>query len=300
MHDGIEEFLTHLQQENGYSNNTIFAYKNDLYQFTEFVEQVCQIQSWSQLSVQCLNRYSLDLRERDYATSTMARKTAAVRKFCGYLTDSGVLREDPSPGLTSPKVAKSTPKALTRDEVDRLISEPLNSTDESEVIQLRDRAMLTLLYGAGMRVSELVNLDVSDVELSTPQIFCRGKQDRIRSIPISSEVQSAVSAYLSESRPSIVKDPSEQALFLNHRGQRLTRQGFWLILRRYAADVGLEDVTPHTLRHSFATHQIMEGKELEDVQQTLGHVSSSTTQVYEQMARDMTIQEDSSADTDSL
>jgi integrase/recombinase XerD len=179
-------------------------------------------------------------------------------------------------------VAKSVPKALTREQIDRLLAQP-EMLDGEEMT--RDVAMLHLLYATGIRVSELVSLNLDDLRLEGPPAVLVGRADRKRLAPIDGQVVAALEAYLRERKPVEQSDGSEvEAVFLNHRGRRLTRQGFWLILKTYAERAGFEDITPHTLRHSFAAHQILDGRELSDVQELLGHVSISTTQVYEDLA----------------
>lgn len=284
MRETVNGFLSALETEKGFSANTISAYRNDLSQFVDFLQEDQRIASWSELTSNNLKAYLLFLRERDYAASTVARKTAAIRSFCGYLTEVNVLRSDPAEGIDSPKVAKSVPKAMTPGEVQALFEQPLQSASAEG---LRDLTMLQLLYGTGMRVSELVNLDVEDIDIEEQVVRCHGKQGRERRVPITGEVARVLDEYLARSRPVIARDDNTRALFLNHRGQRLTRQGFWLILKGYAEDAGIDDITPHTLRHSFATHQLLDGKDLSDLQQILGHVSISTTQVYEHLAQQM-------------
>lgn len=284
MWEGVAGFLRQLEAEKGFSSNTISAYKNDLNQFITFLTQERGMTSWQELSDEHLKAYTLYLREREYATSTVARKTAAIRSFCGYLVEQQILRTDPSEQISSPRVAKSVPKAMTREEVEALFAEP-ERTQTAE--GLRDLAMLQLLYGTGMRVSELVSLDVVDIDLTRLTVACTGKQDRRREVPIGSQVADTLGDYLTQARPLISKSDEMPALFLNHRGQRLTRQGFWLILKGYAESAGIEDITPHTLRHSFATHQLLDGKDLSEVQQMLGHVSISTTQIYEELASNL-------------
>lgn len=284
MHDDIDRFLAELESDRGFSANTIAAYRNDLSQFVVFMQSTYGTQSWRELTEEHLGGYQLHLRERGYANSTVARKTAAVRSFCGYLLDQEILRADPSAGLPSPRVEKSVPRAMSREEVELLLAQPAQSGGAES---LRDQAMLELLYASGLRVTELVSLNVDDVDLNLNAIRCTGRQGKNRNIAVTEPVASTLEQYLEVARPVIRKNDAEDALFLNHRGQRLTRQGFWLILKGYAADAGIDDITPHTLRHSFAAHQLMDGKELSEVQHALGHVSISTTQVYDQIASQM-------------
>ncbi len=284
MREGVDRFLADLESGKGFSANTIAAYRNDLTQFLTFMTNDHGLQSWGEMGESQLKAFQLHLRERKYANSTVARKTAAVRSFCGYLVEQQILRADPSSALPSPRVDKSVPRAMTRDEVDALLAQPA-AADDAE--SMRDRAMLELLYASGLRVTELVSLNVEDVDLDTGTIRCHGRQGKVRTIQTRGDVAATLAAYVTRARPVIRRSDSENALFLNHRGQRLTRQGFWLILKGYAAEAGIHDITPHTLRHSFATHQLLDGKDLAEVQQALGHVSISTTQVYAQLASDM-------------
>lgn len=284
MRDGVDRFLSGLEADKGFSTNTISAYRNDLSQFATFVESNLGLNSWRELAETHLTSYQLHLRDRGYANSTVARKTAAIRSFCGYLVSEEILRSDPSSALPSPRVAKTVPRAMTRNEVETLL-EKASHSDGAEGV--RDAAMLQLLYASGLRVTELVSLNIDDVNVETATIRCQGRQGRDRSIDLMSGMAETLRAYVDTARPAIRQHEQEQALFLNHRGQRLTRQGFWLILKGYAQQAGIAEITPHTLRHSYATHQLLDGKDLSDVQRALGHVSISTTQVYEQLADQM-------------
>ncbi len=278
----IDRFLSELEGDRGFSANTVSAYGNDLGQFATFLAERRHVPSWAVLGDEDVQAFEVFLRERGYAASTVARKTAATRTFCNYLVEQQILRSDPSAKMTTPKVAKSIPKAMTRDEIDRLLEQP-EIIDGDEMI--RDIAMLRLLYATGIRVSELVSLDIDDVRLDDLPSIMVGRTDRKRMVPIGQDVVTAIAAHINERKPAEKADGSaNHALFLNHRGRRLTRQGFWLILKTYAERAGFEDITPHTLRHSFAAHQILDGRELSDVQELLGHVSISTTQVYEDLA----------------
>jgi integrase/recombinase XerD len=281
MHDSIGRFLGALEAGSDFSSNTVSAYKNDLNQFVRYLHEHHGIASWAEVEPTHLTSYILSLREREYASSTVARKTAAVKSFFGFMTRDGQVRSDPAESLASPRVEKYVPKAMSEHEIQSLLREPLTeSTPES----VRDHAMLHVLYSSGMRVSELVHLDLDDVDLEQGTVCCTGKQNRRRHVELSPEAIRALKEYQERSRPLIARSADEKALFLNHRGSRLTRQGFWLILKGYAERAGIRDITPHTLRHSFATHQITRGRDLGDVQRILGHVSISTTQVYQRIA----------------
>jgi integrase/recombinase XerD len=204
---------------------------------------------------------------------------AAIKSFFHWLVERGQLQDDPTVTLDSPKVRKRLPKAVSPDDMERLLNEPAR---EQTPKALRDRALLEMLYATGLRVTELVSLNVDDVNLasSTARVV-RPKDRRERIIPIHARALGPLQDYLERGRMQLLRDPDEVALFLNHRGKRLTRQGLWLIVKQYAREVGIvEGVTPHTLRHSFAAHLVENKAELEYVQQILGHANISTTQVY--------------------
>jgi integrase/recombinase XerD len=207
---------------------------------------------------------------------------AALKSFFHYLHDERMVRDDPTLELDSPKVKKRLPKSLSEEEIDQLLTAP---PKDGTPKALRDKALLTMLYATGMRVTEVVSLSIGDVNLSEGAVYCFGQGDRPRRLPLTERAFHAVSAYVEAGRPELLRDPDEVALFLNHRGERLTRQGLWLIIKVYAKEAGLEeDVTPHTLRHSFAAHKISGGAELREVQRLLGHANVSTTHIYAQMA----------------
>lgn len=284
MQTQVDEFLDYLAAEKGSSDNTLAAYRNDLTQFTLYLTEQAGVSSWSEVSQTQIVAYILHMKELEYASSTVARKVAAVKSFFHYLRDEGVIAADPTLTLESPKVKKHLPKAISEEDVERLLAEPTKSDSPKA---LRDSALLEVLYATGMRVTELVSLNVQDVDLEAGTVYCLGKGDRERIVPIYDHAAAILSRYLTEGRPSLLKNSEEQALFLNHRGERLTRQGLWLIIKHYVDAIGIEsEVTPHTLRHSFATHMLHGGAKLRDVQKLLGHANISTTQVYTQVTRD--------------
>lgn len=282
MDTSIQEFLDYLTTERGSSENTIAAYRNDLTQFQEFVQQRGHLTDgdWSGLTRDDLVAYILWLKEREYSSATVARKVAAMKSFCNFLSRIDVIEENPAEDLDSPRVKKRLPVTLTPEEVDRLLALPAQQSDRPKA--LRDTAMLEVLYATGMRVSELAGLTLNDLDLEAGIVRCVGKGNKERVLPLYAEAAEAVRAYLKKGRPALLGDnPSERTLFLNPRGEKLTRQGLWLIIKGYARQLGLEDkVTPHTLRHSFATHMLNGGAGLREVQQLLGHANISTTQVY--------------------
>jgi len=279
MQEQTGKFLDFLTVEQGYSENTIAAYRNDLSQFVRFLTKLDPpVTSWTEVKKDRIVNYILHLKEREYTSSTVARKVAAIKSFFHFLLADGIIKDDPTVTLDSPKVKKRLPKALSHDLVSRLLAE---ASKHSNPKGQRDKALLELLYATGMRVSELVLLNVDDVNLASANVRCFGKGAKERIIPIYDRAVYALEEYLRKGRPRLMKDPNEKALFLNHRGKRLTRQGLWLIIKHYADELDMgSEVTPHTLRHSFATHMLSGGAGLREVQKLLGHANISTTQVY--------------------
>jgi integrase/recombinase XerD len=220
----------------------------------------------------------LGLKERQYAPTTIARKVAAARSFFGFLTAEGIIKTDPTKNMSSPSVGKPLPKPISISEVRRLLEQPAKQ-DTAEA--KRDKAMLELLYASGMRISELVSLNLGDIDLDGGFVRCLGKGKKERMIPIYEGAARSVKEYIDKVRPRVSRNKSETALFLNPRGERLTRQGFWQKLKEYVKSAKLSsEVSPHTLRHSFATHMLSGGADLRAVQELLGHANISTTQVY--------------------
>jgi integrase/recombinase XerD len=289
MQQDVERFLRVLEAERGFSLNTIFAYRNDLNQFIAFLLGGGDAAGdaavrWDALTDRELQTYLAHLRDRDYASSTVARKTAAIKSFFQFLCAEGRMGADPAARMAPPKVEKYVPRAISPSEVSRLLEQPVGDGDgPCRPEAIRDRAMLETLYATGMRVSELVALDCGDVDLDGRCVCCAGRTSRERIVPIRESAAAAMRRYIGEARP-MLGSREEPALFLNHRGSRLTRQGFWLILKAYAQRAEIGDITPHTLRHTFATHAIGRGADLREVQHLLGHVSISTTQVYRRLA----------------
>jgi integrase/recombinase XerD len=282
MQEQIRKFLDFLAVEQGYSDNTIAAYRNDLSQFARFLTGMDQpITSLAEVKKNDIVNYILHLKGREYTSSTVARKVAAIKSFFHFLLAEGIIKDDPTVDLDSPKVKKRLPKAVSHDLVNRLLAEAgKDSTPKGQ----RDKALLELLYATGMRVSELVLLNIDDVNLASANVRCFGKGAKERIIPIYDRAVYALKEYLQKGRPRLMKKSDEKALFLNHRGKRLTRQGLWLIIKRHAEEIGAgSEVTPHTLRHSFATHMLSGGAGLREVQKLLGHANISTTQVYTQV-----------------
>ena len=218
------------------------------------------------------------LREREYASSTVGRKVAAIRSFFHFLVADGVLQDDPTSTVDAPSVSKHLPHPLTLDQVERLLVEASRADTPRG---LRDRALLELMYATGMRASEVIQLDVNAADLSTGTVRCVGKGNKERILPLYERAQEAIRVYLEDGRSRLLRGKDERALFVNHRGRPLTRQGLWLIVKEHARAARIEhEVTPHTLRHSFATHLLDGGAGLREVQQMLGHTNISSTQIY--------------------
>jgi integrase/recombinase XerD len=287
MYRHVTQFLDYMVKEKNCSANTTAAYQNDLTQFVQFVGNYApptgaKIESWREVDEHVVQNYLIFLKEQEYASSTVARKVASIKSFLHYLADMGQITKDPSKRLDSPKVKKSLPRSIRPQEIDKLLAAP---QVERSPKTLRDKALLETLYATGMRVTELVNLNMNSVDLEANVVQCGDGGKRVRTVPIYAEGIAAIQHYLEAGRPQLVVEPSEPALFLNHRGQRLTRQGLWLIIKHYVKQVGIKaSVTPHTLRHSFATHLLNAGADLREVQERLGHASASTTQVYRQLS----------------
>jgi integrase/recombinase XerD len=283
MEDCIGQFLNFLRVEKNASDNTIQAYKNDLGQFSRQAvgSDVIDVDRWASVGRDQVVRFVEWMREdRGYKDATVARKVAAVKSFFAFLAAEALIDSDPTENLKSPQVGKSLPRSLTLEEVDHLLEQPARKHSPEA---RRDKAMLELAYATGLRVTELVSLNLDDVALESDPVTvrCTGKGDHDRVRPLHPRAVDEIRQYIFHIRPRLVRNKKERALFVNRRGERLTRQGFWLILRNYTRQAGLnKQVTPHTLRHTYATHMIEGGMPLRTVQEALGHASISTTQIY--------------------
>ncbi len=285
MEEDIKSFLKYLAEEKKYSPNTLAAYNADLNQLAAYVKSEGTKGGLDplepSLSAGVLSAYLRNLRERKYTLTTVARKVAAAKSFLKFMVDRGKLRGDLAPILAAPRVSKPVPKALSVSEVRRLLAEPAKL---STIDAKRDKAMLELLYATGLIASELMALNTRDIDLKTGTVRCSSRGSKVRVIPIDQPVARLIKEYVDNVRPELLSNEKEVALFLNRRGERLTRQGFWLIVQGYADKVGLSGkVTPRSLRHSFATHKLKGGAELQSVQELLGHAHISTTRAYTQV-----------------
>lgn len=275
MKIAIQEFIDYLHREKKTSQNTEVSYKRDLKKMEEFLTQQ-GVEREDQVSPLLLNSYVLYLENSRLAPASISRNVASVRAFFRFLYKNRVIDEDPSEHLKAPKIEKKMPEILSVEEVEVLLQQP----DVHTAKGMRDRAMIELLYATGMRVSELIRLRAEDVNLSLGYVICcDGERERI--IPFGRICQDALQEYLSKARESFVRERQVEELFTNCSGRPMSRQGFWKVLKTYARQAGItRDITPHTLRHSFAAHLIQNGADVKSVQEMLGHSDVSTTQMY--------------------
>ncbi len=284
MERTVNSFLQHLVVERGFTQNTLDAYSNDLNQFREFVtdnlESDGREEVWRLVDINLLNSYISELRDnRGYRDTTTARKVAAVRSFFGYLSRNGFITSDPTENLGAPRVGRTVPKFITEAEVKQLLT---TAADTGTPEGRRDASILELLYATGLRVSEMVALNVQDIDFEEGFIRTWGKGSKERIVYVYPEALINVRAYIGGARVELLGNKrGETALYVNQRGERLTRQWVWNILKASAKKAGIDTkITPHTLRHSFATHLLQNGASLRHVQELLGHSNISTTQVY--------------------
>ncbi len=281
MQTHLKQFLNYMQYERGYAANTLAAYRRDLEQLRTFM--VTQdLQSWAALSPELLERFGAMLQTQAYSPATVARKIAAARSFLHFLFTEGIITQELTEWLPQPKVGRRLPHALSQEEIEQLLEA---AAGQETPLKLRDQALLEVLYATGLRATEAIALRASDVDLNSGVLRCMGKGSKERLIPLHPRACQILSRYLKEARPFLLTNAGEPILFLNRVGQPLTRQGLWFIIQQYAREAGLEDrVTPHTLRHSFATHLLDGGADLREVQEFLGHASITTTQIYTEVS----------------
>jgi integrase/recombinase XerD len=278
----VDEFVQHLQTERGLSKNTLAAYRSDLRQFEAFVRKAGH-GGWD-IPPRVVRAFMTDLLQREYRQASRARKLAAVKALYRYLRSVEAVASDPAAGLDGARVARRRPRIISTAEVERLLDQ---AADAATPERMRDRAMLEALYATGMRVSELVGLDVDDVDCWAREIVLGRNSASARTVPLTERSAEALQVYLANGREKMPRRVDESAVFLNHRGARLTRQGFWLIIKTYARRSNIQTpITPHTLRHSFAAHRLQGDSSVREVQQLLGHASPATTQVYADLARE--------------
>ena len=281
MQNNVDGFLDYMTVERGVSPNTLAAYRSDLNQLVEYLTTNHfngNGSGWERVDEDMMTQYLLHLHALEYSDTTRARKVASSKSLFNFLLDEGIVSRDPTENISSPRIGRSLPDTLSVEEVGDLLD---SASQQGTQDGCRDRAMFELLYASGLRVTELVSLNLADLDLEQGSVRCLGKGGKERVIPVHAGAIAVLRSYIDEARPSLIKNRSERSLFLNRRGQRLSRQGFWLILKAHAKRAGItKKITPHTLRHSFATHLLQGGAPLRHVQELLGHSSITTTQVY--------------------
>jgi integrase/recombinase XerD len=290
LQEVIDEYIASLslkeQGRSGTNQNTVVAYRNDLKQACSYLKRQ-QIEDWQQVTHNHIAGYLLEMRDAQaYRPATIARKLAALKTFFRYLESRGIITSEPIEKLDTPRIQRELPHILSQEQISNLFRQVDVETQAGK----RDFAMLHMLYATGMRVSELISLNPGDFDAKSATILCpgrNGRSKRERVLPLSIIAVEATQRYLETARQGLItRHPDEQALFLNHHGERLTRQGFWLIIKGYARQAEITEITPHMLRHSFAILMLQGGMELRSVQELLGHAHISTTQVYSQLARE--------------
>lgn len=271
----IEAYGIYLHDVKKTSQNTLMSYQRDLNKMCKFFEEN-GIKKISQVNEDVLNSYVYYLRDNRFANATISRNVAAIKGWCLFMVKEGMVQEDVSTQLKAPKIEKKAPEILQMDEVVKLLEEPKGKNPK----EIRDKAMLELLYATGIRVTELITLTTTQLNMQMNYIICNdGNKDRI--IPFGLKAREALLNYLEYSRNVMINNPKSDILFVNCSGQSMSRQGFWKLIKYYAAKAGITaDITPHTLRHSFAAHLVENGADLKSVQEMLGHSDISTTQIY--------------------
>ena len=276
----VQKFVNFLERDKRLSLNTLQSYRRDIEQYFIYLQEI-NLQNITNTNKTTVIAYLLYLQKKGRATSTISRNLASIRSFYQYISKNKIVENDPTSELESPKVEKKLPQILSTEEVELLLEQP----QCVDLKGFRDKAMLELLYATGIRVTELITLNMQDISLEMAFIKCN-KGSRERMIPIGSMAVAAVKEYLVKSRPLLIQKIDEKALFVNINGGRLTRQGFWKIIKQYKNQAKInKDITPHTLRHSFAAHLLENGADLRSIQEMLGHSDISSTQIYAQIAK---------------
>ena len=284
MKNHLEEYLHYLKIERGLSENTIQSYKRDLSQYLSFLDEK-EISSWEQVDRYLVLDFLEFLRNEGKSSATIIRMVSSLRKFHQFLRQERMTDNDPMQHIDTPKKTQRLPKTLSIKEVEKIIESP----DTNDALGIRDRAILEVMYATGLRVTELITLKLDDLHLSLGLLQTVGKGDKERIIPLGDVAIKWVNLYLEKSRPELLaknKKDKTNILFLNYKGEGFTRQGIWKNLKVYVTQAGIEkEVTPHTLRHSFATHLLENGADLRVVQELLGHADISTTQIYTHISK---------------
>ncbi len=278
MEEYINSFMTYLHNVKKMSENTELSYRRDLRKVDDYLRNQ-GVSDVKKVTSTNLTGYVMYLEKNNFSAATISRNIASLKAFYHYLLKEGIVDSDVAEELHAPKIEKKIPEILSMDEVVRLLEQP--SGDSSK--DIRDKAMLELLYATGIRVTELITLKTSDVNLNMGYISCKDS-NKERVIPFGNEAKKALTKYLNGTREAMLVDPNSEYLFANCSGQPMSRQGFWKLIKYYAKKAGINaDITPHTLRHSFAAHLVENGADLRSVQEMLGHSDISTTQIYAHM-----------------
>ena len=276
MEKQVKLFLDFLKDDKKLSDNTLQSYRRDIEQYEKYVSE--NKINYLKATEETILEYMEYLREENKKESTISRSLASIRSFYQYLIRIKKIKKDPTMTIESPKINKRIPSVLTSSEVALLLDQP----KDVDLKGTRDKAMLEFAYATGMRVTEMISLNIDDVRLDEGYVVCRGRT-KSRNIPLGSMSLKALKEYIDDARPYLIRDEEEDALFVNVNGTRLTRQGFWKIVKYYKEQAHIEkDITPHVLRHSFATHLLQNGADLKAIQTMLGHSDISSTQVYMQ------------------
>lgn len=277
MQDILEDFFHYLQIERGLAENTIISYKRDLKNYMMFITEEKDISNWQDVQRYDIVLFLQQLKTAQKSSATISRTISSIRSFHQFMIRDQIVQHDASLHIDTPKSDRLLPAVISFEEVEKLLE-----IKERNPLAIRNKAMLELLYATGLRVTELVSLELSDLHLKMGFVRCIGKGNKERIIPLGDIAKEAIEDYLAHSRNHLVKkNQQEQALFVNHHGRPLSRQGFWKIIKAVALNAGLtKEITPHTLRHSFATHLLENGADLRAVQEMLGHADISTTQIY--------------------
>lgn len=272
----LEDYLHFLQIERGLADNTLKSYKRDLQDYTEYMDNTLKITNWNVVRRNDILKFLYRLKDNGKSTATISRHISSIRSFHQFLIREQIVDQDASLHLEKPKKDRTLPDVLSQKEVEKLLE-----INDTKPLGIRNKAMLELLYATGLRVTELITLKTSDLHLMMGFVQCFGKGSKERIVPLGDTAKHALETYLQNGRPKLVKQQPTKTLFVNQHGRPLSRQGFWKILKMRALEAGIKKtITPHTLRHSFATHLLENGADLRIVQEMLGHADISTTQIY--------------------
>ena len=278
MDKQIDNFLDYIKENKKFSQNTLESYRRDIVQYQNYINQ--NNLNYAEIETQDIKTYLQYLHDMNKKASTISRNLASIRLFYQYELRNNNVKSNPTDGVQSPKIEKRVPSVLTSQEVSLLLEQPKNI----DLKGTRDKAMLEFAYATGMRVTEIISLNISDVNLAEGYVTCKSiNKSKQRNIPLGKISLNALKDYMENARPALIKSDKEQALFVNVNGKRLTRQGFWKIIKYYKEQAHItKEITPHVLRHSFATHLLQNGADLKAIQTMLGHSDISSTQVYMQ------------------